>query len=146
MAFKSAVPRYAITLPILGSNRPAWIPAMASARGRQNAWSKACFFLQPNYPDFCTWLTGDLPEFSPRAKSATTPGLTGGDKIPAEQRHQGAKKVGVRWRKDKKKSEEPGESTIQSEPTGLTSEDTRILDLLTRVVQSARRRNMVPPF
>src|SRR5438552_16306600 len=32
MAFKSAVPRYAITLPILGSNRPAWIPAMASAR------------------------------------------------------------------------------------------------------------------
>src|SRR5439155_16590263 len=87
-----------------------------------------------------------LPEFSPRAKSATTPGLTGGDKIPAEQRHQGAKKVGVRWRKDKKKAEEPGESTIQSEPTGLTSEDTRILDLLTRVVQSARRRNMVPPF
>ena len=52
----------------------------------------------------------------------------------------------IRWRKDKKKSEEPGESTIQSEPTGLTSEDTRILDLLTRVVHSARRRNMAPPF
>src|SRR5438094_7360839 len=32
MALKSAVPRYAITLPILGSNRPAWIPAIASAR------------------------------------------------------------------------------------------------------------------
>ena len=69
------------------------------------------------------------------------------EKIHAEQRRQGAKKAGVRRRKDKKKSEESGESTIQSEPTQLTSEeDTRILDLLTRVVHSAKRRNMVLPL
>jgi len=28
---------------------------------------------QPKYPHFCTWLTGDLAEFSARAKSAETP-------------------------------------------------------------------------
>src|SRR6266700_3440790 len=47
-----------------------------------------------------------------------------GEKIPAEQRRQGAKKAaGARWRKDKKNREEAGESTLQSEPTQLTSED-----------------------
>jgi len=48
-----------------------------------------------------------------------------GEKIPAEQRRQGAKKAAGRahWCKDKKKREEAGESTIQSEPTQLTSEE-----------------------
>jgi len=69
------------------------------------------------------------------------------EKIPPEQRRQGAQKTAkVRRSKDKKKPEELGESTIQSEPTGTSEEDTRILDLLTRVVHSARRRNMAPPF
>src|SRR5438876_12308734 len=40
---------------------------------RINTGVSADFRLQPQKPRFCTWVTGDLPEFSPRRKSACSP-------------------------------------------------------------------------
>src|SRR5438128_10610088 len=86
-----------------------------------------------------------------RKRKAKEKGAKTGEKIPAEQRRQGAKKAaGARWRKDKKNREEAGESTLQSEPTQLTSEDETDRALVTSQLKEgihlAMERNMILPF
>src|SRR5438552_1014690 len=73
------------------------------------------------------------------------------EKISPEQRRQGVKKAAAaRWRKDKKNREEAGESTIQSEPTRLTSEEETdsalVKSQLVEGVHLAMERNMILPF
>ena len=87
-----------------------------------------------------------------RRRKAKERGAKTGEKIPAEQRRQGAKKAaGARWRKDKNNREEAGESTIQSEPTQLTSEEEEtnsalVKSQLVEGVHLAMERNMILPF